>query len=96
MTADGKATSLRLHEVMDAAYPGMLLAELQECRGRAIDVDGSGVVRPSTLGLQVLLSAAAARGSRTPSPSGSLTCRAHLPTPSGHWVFPTISSSIRW
>ena len=59
MTADATATTLHLREVMDAAYPATLLADLLACRGQTIDVDASAVVRASTLGLQVLLSAAA-------------------------------------
>jgi chemotaxis protein CheX len=50
---------IRLPDIMDTVAIAQLTASLKDNRGKPAIIDGSMVMRPSSLGLQALLSAAA-------------------------------------
>lgn len=58
MPGDNHPATISLATTMDGSFAADLLSELKNARGRALVIAADRVVRPSTLGIQVLLSAA--------------------------------------
>ena len=59
MPAPAAVHRLPLPPTLSGTAPGELQTALLALRGQPVEIDASAVVRPSTLGLQVLMSAAA-------------------------------------